>query len=70
MSSRGLAYVVGISCGVCGGDVGVMFNHNLMDRKEIFDMLEEKGTQIICLKCHNRLLGKEGLHDNTTEKLK
>ena len=33
-------------------------------------MLEEKGTQIMCLECHNRLLGKEGLHDYTTEKLR
>ena len=29
------------------------------DVKEIFEMLEKKGTQIMCLSCHNKLLGKE-----------
>jgi hypothetical protein len=30
-------------------------------------MLEEKGARIMC---HNRLLGKDGLHDDATEKLR
>ena len=63
---RGPAYIIHISCGVCNRHVGVMFNHKLMDRRDIFNMLAEKGTQIMCLSCHNKLMNKEG-YDNQDE---
>jgi hypothetical protein len=40
--------------------IGVMFNHRLMDRSDIFGLLTERGTQMICLGCDDKLMSKEG----------
>jgi hypothetical protein len=63
---RGPAYILQISCGVCSKHIGVMFNHKLMDRRDIFTLLNERGTQMMCLNCHDTLMSKEG-YDNQDE---
>jgi hypothetical protein len=57
---RGPAYFLHISCGVWAKHIGVMFNHRLMDRSDIFGLLTERGTQMICLGCDDKLMSKEG----------
>jgi hypothetical protein len=63
---RGPVYIIHISCGVCSKHIGAMFNHKLMDRRDIFNKLNERGTQIMCNSCHDKLMSKEG-YDNQEE---